>query len=68
MDDYIEAQWGLYIEYRREILDYTITIMPLTIIPLTPPLKCNVNAMTLHLKSSQNTHTTKIKTDTSEVQ
>jgi hypothetical protein len=35
MDDYIEAQWGLYIGYMRETLDYTITIIPLTIIPLT---------------------------------
>jgi hypothetical protein len=35
MDDCIEAQWGLYIGYMKETLDYTITIMPLTIIPLT---------------------------------
>jgi hypothetical protein len=35
MDDYILAQWGLYIGYMRETLDYTITIIPLTIIPLT---------------------------------
>jgi hypothetical protein len=28
MDDYIEAQWGLYIGYMRETLDYTITIIP----------------------------------------
>jgi hypothetical protein len=34
MDDCIGAQWGLYIGYIRETLDYTITIMPLTIIPL----------------------------------
>jgi hypothetical protein len=31
----IEAQWGLYIEYMRETIDYTITIIPLTTIPLT---------------------------------
>jgi hypothetical protein len=35
MDNYIEAQWELYIEYMRETLDYNITIIPLTIIPLT---------------------------------
>jgi hypothetical protein len=35
MDDYIEAQWGLYIEYMRQTLDYNITIITLTIIPLT---------------------------------
>jgi hypothetical protein len=35
MEDYIEAQWGLYIEYMKKTLDYTITIMHLTIIPLT---------------------------------
>jgi hypothetical protein len=35
MDNCIEAQWGLYIKYMRETLDYTITIIPLTIIPLT---------------------------------
>jgi hypothetical protein len=35
MDDYIEAQWGLYIGYMRETLNYTITIIPSTIIPLT---------------------------------
>jgi hypothetical protein len=29
------GNWGLYIEYMRETLDYIITIMPLTIIPLT---------------------------------
>jgi hypothetical protein len=29
MDDYIETQWGLYIEYMRETLDYNITIIPL---------------------------------------
>jgi hypothetical protein len=68
MDDCIEVQWGLYIGYMRETLNYNITIITLTIIPLIPPLKCNVNAMTLHLKSSQNTHTIKIKTDTFEVQ
>jgi hypothetical protein len=52
MDDCIEAQWELYIEYMKETLDCNITIIPLTIIPLTLPLKCNVNAMTLHFKSS----------------
>jgi hypothetical protein len=43
MDDCIEAQWGLYIdiEYMRENIDYTITIIPLTIIPLTQP-NCTV--------------------------
>jgi hypothetical protein len=30
MDDCIEAQWGLYIGYMRETLNYTITIIPLT--------------------------------------
>jgi hypothetical protein len=30
MDDCIEAQWGLYIEYMRETLDYNIAIIPLT--------------------------------------
>jgi hypothetical protein len=33
----LEAQWGLYIEYIRETLDYNITLIPLTIIPLTSP-------------------------------
>jgi hypothetical protein len=37
MDNCIEAQWGLYIEYMRETLDYTITIIPLTIKTLTTP-------------------------------
>jgi hypothetical protein len=37
MDNCIEAQWGLYIKYMRETLDYNISIKPLTIIPLTPP-------------------------------
>jgi hypothetical protein len=36
----IEAQWGLYKEYMRETLDYNITI-----IPLSPVFKCNMNAM-----------------------
>jgi hypothetical protein len=36
MDDCIKAQWKLYIEYMRETLDYNITIIPFTIIPLTP--------------------------------
>jgi len=44
-----EALWAIYIEYKR------ITPNPrlgdMTILPLTPPLKCNVNAMSLHLKS-----------------
>jgi hypothetical protein len=31
MDDCIEAQWGVYIEYMRETLDYSITLIPLTI-------------------------------------
>jgi hypothetical protein len=35
MDDCIEAQWGLYIEYMRKTLDYNITIIPLTIISIT---------------------------------
>jgi hypothetical protein len=35
MDNYIEAQWGLYIEYMREILDYNITLIPLTLLRLT---------------------------------
>jgi hypothetical protein len=37
MDDCIEAQWGLYIGYMRKTLEYNITIIPLTIIPLIPP-------------------------------
>jgi hypothetical protein len=37
MDDCIEAQWGLIIGYMRETLDYNITLITLTIIPLTPP-------------------------------
>jgi hypothetical protein len=37
MDNCIEAQWGLYIGYMKETLDYNITIITLTIIPLTPP-------------------------------
>jgi hypothetical protein len=37
MDDCIEAQWELYIGYMKKIRDYAITIMPLTIIPLTLP-------------------------------
>jgi hypothetical protein len=36
MDDCIKAQWKLYREYMRETLDYNITIIPFTIIPLTP--------------------------------
>jgi hypothetical protein len=36
MDNCIEAQLGLYIEYMRETIDYNITLKPLTIIPLTP--------------------------------
>jgi hypothetical protein len=44
MDDYIEAQGGLYIEYMRETLDYTITAMPLTINTLPPPpMQCECN-------------------------
>jgi hypothetical protein len=35
MDDCIESQWRLYIKYMRETLDYNITLIPLTIIPLT---------------------------------
>jgi hypothetical protein len=35
MDDYMEAQCGLYGYDTRETRDYTITIIPLTIIPLT---------------------------------
>jgi hypothetical protein len=52
MDNCIEAQWGLYIGYMKETLDYNIIIITLTIIPLTPPLKRNVNAMMLHLRSN----------------
>jgi hypothetical protein len=37
MDSCIEAQWGLYLEYMREAIDYNITIIPLIIIPLTAP-------------------------------
>jgi hypothetical protein len=37
MDDCIEVQWGLYIGYMRETLNYNITIITLTIIPLIPP-------------------------------
>jgi hypothetical protein len=35
MEDYSEVQWGLYRGYMRETLDYTIAIIPLTIIPVT---------------------------------
>jgi hypothetical protein len=35
MDSCIEAQWKLYIGYMKETLDYNITIITLTIIPLT---------------------------------
>jgi hypothetical protein len=35
IDDCIEAQWGLYIGYMKETLNYNITIITLTIIPLT---------------------------------
>jgi hypothetical protein len=54
MDDCIEAQWGLYIEYMRETLDYNIII-----IPLTPPQmqhECNDVAFEEFTK-----HTTKTK-------
>jgi hypothetical protein len=37
MDDCIEAQWRLYIGFMRKTIDYNITIIILTIIPLTPP-------------------------------
>jgi hypothetical protein len=33
-NDYINAQWD-YIDYMRETLDYNITLIPLTIIPIT---------------------------------
>jgi hypothetical protein len=61
MDDCIKAQWVLYIGYMRETLDYNITIITLTIIPLTPPppqmqRECNDVAFEEFTK-----HTTKIK-------
>ena len=43
-----EALWA-YIEYKR--IHPNPRLGAMTIIPLTPPLKCNVNTMTLHLKS-----------------
>ena len=42
-----EALWAIY--STRETPNPRLGAM--TLIPLTPPLKCNVNAMTLHLKS-----------------
>ena len=42
----IEAHGDIYRVYKgNPRLDL------MTILPLTPPLKCNVNAMSLHLKS-----------------
>ena len=43
-----EALWA-YIEYKR--IPPNPRLGAMTIIPLTPPLKCNVNTMALHLKS-----------------
>ena len=40
---------GIYREYMRYTPNPRLGAM--TIIPLTPPLKCNVNTMALHLKS-----------------
>ena len=42
-----EALWAIY--STRETPNPRLGAM--TLIPLTPPLKCNVNAMTLHLES-----------------
>jgi hypothetical protein len=39
MDNYIEVQWGLYIEHMGETQDYNITLILLTIIPLAIPRK-----------------------------
>jgi hypothetical protein len=51
MDDCIEAQWELYIGYMRESLDYTIIIMPLTIIPITfQSLVMQITAYSLWVK------------------
>ena len=47
-----EALWA-YIEYKR--IPPNPRLGAMTIIPLTPPLKCNVNAMTLHLESELST-------------
>jgi hypothetical protein len=43
MDDYIEDQCGLYIKYTRKTIEYNITLIPLTIIPLT------VNSYHIHV-------------------
>ena len=43
-----EALWA-YIDYKR--IPPNPRLGAMTIIPLTPPLKCNVNTMALHLKS-----------------
>ena len=40
---------GIYREYMRHTPNPRIEEK--TLIPLTPPLKCNVNTMALHLKS-----------------
>jgi len=47
-----EALWAIY--STRETPNPRLGAM--TLIPLTPPLKCNVNAMTLHLKSVDTKH------------
>jgi hypothetical protein len=51
MEEYIKAQWGLYIEYMREILDYNIIIIPMTIIPLTVALTVHVLPSIIRLSS-----------------
>jgi hypothetical protein len=52
----LRSNGELYIEYTRKISDYNITIITFAYYIFNTPLKCNVNVMTLHLKSSQNTH------------
>ena len=47
-----EALWAyIYMRHTPNPRIEEKTILPLTIILLTPPLKCNVNAITLHLES-----------------
>jgi hypothetical protein len=52
VDIYRVHEGNPILQYYNNNLDYYT---------LNTPLKCNVNAMILHLKSSQNTHTIKIK-------
>ena len=56
-----KREWTVYVlrEAQRAIYTWdtsqTLDTSTLTIIPLTPPLKCNMNAMTLHLESELST-------------